>query len=171
MSGAGYDVVVDVDEEVSRDPFQYINSSALLDLSSWTTGWSWAHWPPRGPRIPLLKLQHRPFFDLPQATWCFLRLTCSCDSWQWLLKTLPMVTLLLRAILRCWYQLCVSKMLGSFVSASKFPRCFRRKPGSLWAVLDCNYGCVHSVLRGNNQSILGWEDWRALCVWLQTAEW
>lgn len=154
MSGAGYDVVVDVDEEVNTQPLPTPAAHSFHQANP-PPGRPRPHRPARRPRIPLLKLQYRHLQYRSQGARRLIRSSSPSNSRKRFLQTLTLDPLLLRTILRRRYQRRISKMLGCFVSPSKLPRRDGRKSGSLWPVLDCDYCSLYFVLRGNNQSVFG----------------
>lgn len=125
MSGAGYDVVVDVDEEVCSSiriiciPFR--SSKNALSRTNPTPGRLRTYRPSRRPRIPLLKLHDRSLIEFSQEPRRLIWSASPCDSRQWILETLPLDPILLCAVLRCRHKLGIITMLGSVVPKGELP--------------------------------------------------
>lgn len=160
-NNAGYDVVVDVDEEVcairssnarcsNQSIYHEHDARAALPEETTTNillGRSRPHRPPRGPRIPQLLLHHslrQHHQGRPRPS------TTSNPILLHLLQEIPMVLGFLRPILRRRHLQRFKPLLGSRIPKSEFPRCVGWEPGFVWTILDRDDDGVYSVYWGDD---------------------
>lgn len=156
MANAGYDAVVDVDDEVcfflllAIPDFRFCSAQTANNASS--KGRPRPHRLTRRPRIPQLQLQlhraantkrcavcwpYRPWPATPRDRRLLLRL----------LEALPLDPVLLRPILRRRHLLRAVPLLGCAVPTSQLSRRARREPRSIRSFLDRYYRCSHPIPR------------------------
>lgn len=151
--GAGYDAVVDVDDEVNA-PQPKGNTPARTRnpvlTEAFRAGRPRPHRPPGRPRIPQLELLRVDARD-PQGA-RVLGPAAAGDG-RVLGQALPVVHVLLRAVLRRRHVRRPAEVLGGAVPARQLPRRARGQPGPLRPVLDSHHSGLHPVPGGHHKQV------------------
>jgi hypothetical protein len=163
MSGAGYDVVVDVDDEVT--PGSPVHAAWRLVTTEKANfvdqGRPRTHRPPRRqPRVPQLQLYRRRVRaerrggPVPRPAAAGDGVVVLWRRRRGRRQAVSVDHVLLRAVLRRRHLVRPPTVLGGAVPARQLPRRARGQPGPVRAVLDRDHGRADTVLGGHHQPVL-----------------